>query len=313
MTTRLLVTGGAGFVGTNLIALLTKVGGWDITVLDNESLGRREHLADIPVRFIRGDILDETVLAQAMEGQDAVVHFAADTRVMDSIADPIHNFRNNVIGTFQVLSQARKAGVGRVINASTGGAILGEAPSPVHEDMVARPLSPYGASKLAAEGYCMAFSGSYGMRTASLRFSNLFGPRSYHKGSVVAAFYKRILAGEELVVYGDGSQIRDYLAVEDLVEGIRRALTAGADGVYQLGAGKPTTLNELLDSMREAIGPGHPFTVRYEPFRAGEIHTTWCDISKARQAFGYAPSIPLIDGLRQTWNWFLDREGNRRS
>lgn len=303
---KLLITGGAGFVGTNLIAHLAARGGYAVTVIDNESLGRRGHVAEFGVRFIKGDILDAMALREAMAGQDAVIHLAADTRVMDSIADPAHNFETNVRGTFNVLTAARASGVTTIVNASTGGAILGEAESPVHEDMVARPLSPYGASKLAAEGYVNAFSGSYSMKGASLRFSNLYGPRSYHKGSVVAHFFKSILAGQPVTVYGDGSQVRDYLFVEDLAQGIRRAVEAGVQGVFQLGCGRPTTLNELLDAVRRVTG--RTLEVRYEPFRAGEIHTTWCAIGKARQAFGFAPDTLLEDGLARTWQWFVARE-----
>ena len=155
---RLLVTGGAGFIGANLISRLCRSGEWDVTVIDNESLGSRTSLANLPVKFIAGDICDESMLRSALAGMNSVVHLAADTRVMDSIANPVHNFHNNVFGTFQVLRLAHEAGVTRIINASTGGAILGEVPAPVHEEMVAHPLSPYGASKLAAEGYCMAFA-----------------------------------------------------------------------------------------------------------------------------------------------------------
>lgn len=302
---KLLITGGAGFVGTNLIARLSEIGGYDITVVDNESLGHRDHVAEFGVRFIREDILDLDRLREAMKGQEAVIHLAADTRVMDSIADPAHNFRTNVVGTFNVLIAARECGVSRVLGASTGGAILGEARAPVHEEMVARPMSPYGASKLAAEGYMNAFAASYGMHNASLRFSNIYGPRSYHKGSVVAHFFRAILVGKPLVVYGDGSQIRDYLFVADLAEGIHRALAASMQGVFQLGSNRPTTLNQLIEVMRRVTG--RLIEVRYEDFRAGEIHTTWCDVRKARTAFGFAPDTKLEDGLGVTWRWFRGR------
>ncbi|KPP84587.1 MAG: UDP-glucose 4-epimerase [Rhodobacteraceae bacterium HLUCCO07] len=300
----ILITGGAGFIGVNLCAHLAAHGGYDVTVLDNESMGDRRHLDGFGVRFIEGDIRDTDALDHAVAGQEVVVHLAADTRVMDSIENPEYNFDVNVNGSFRLLQACRKHGVGRVVAASTGGAILGEVPAPVHEDMVARPMAPYGASKLAMEGYLSAFSGAYGVQGCALRFSNIYGPRSYHKGSVVAHFYKQILAGKPLTVYGDGSQARDFLFIGDLVEGIRRAMEIDATGVFQLGSGRPTTVNELLDIIRDVTGRAPE--VRYEEFRAGEIHTTWCDISKARESLDFDPDAPLADGMRQTWAWFTD-------
>lgn len=303
---RVLITGGAGFVGTNLVAHLFGIPGYEVSVLDNESLGDFSALSDYPIRCIRGDILDAALMDDALAGIDTVIHLAADTRVLDSIENPAHNFEVNVVGTFRLLSQARAAGIKRVINASTGGAILGEASPPVHEDMPARPLSPYGASKLAAEGYFSAFAGAYGLSTLSLRFSNVYGPRSFHKGSVVAVFFKNILARRDLVVYGDGSQVRDFLYVGDLVVGIRDAIESEATGVLQLGSGKGTALHDLIAAIRRIVGPDHDVGVRHEDFRQGEIHSTWCDISKARVELGFVPQTPLEQGLGETWRWFLD-------
>ncbi|MEO0991667.1 MAG: GDP-mannose 4,6-dehydratase, partial [Pseudomonadota bacterium] len=264
-----------------------------------------EHVAPYNVRFVNGDIRDPEALKSVTDGQDVVVHLAADTRVMDSIADPSFNFDCNVIGTFRLLEACRAAGVGSIVAASTGGAILGEVPAPVHEAMVPEPLAPYGASKLAMEGYLSAFGGAYGLKSSALRFSNIYGPRSFHKGSVVAHFYKQILLGKELIVYGDGSQARDFLYVQDLMAGIEQAISTGASGVFQLGSGRPTTVNELIEAMRRVTG--RDFDVRYEDFRAGEIHTTWCDITKARENLGFTPDTNLDSGLAETWAWFLDR------
>jgi len=226
--------------------------------------------------------------------------------VMDSIADPERNFRTNAIGTFNLLNSMRRAGISRIVNASTGGAILGEVEPPVHEGIPASPLSPYGASKLAAEGYCSAFAGSYGFSATSLRFSNVYGPRSYHKGSVVAHFFKRILAGEDLVVYGDGEQTRDFVFVRDVCEGIHLAMRAAESGVFQLGTGLPTTVNQLLDQIKTMLGDQFGIGVRYEGFRAGELRRTWCDISKARSVLKYDPRTSLAEGLALTWGWFRE-------
>lgn len=303
---KVLVSGGAGFIGRHLCDHLTGHGGYEVTVIDNESLGDRQHLDLTRVRFLAGDLRSRDDLRTALEGQDAVVHLAADTRVMDSIENPAHNFENNVVGTFNLLELCRELGVERVVAASTGGAIVGDVPPPVHERMAAQPTSPYGASKLMLEGYLSAYSAAFAMRGCALRFSNIYGPRSFHKGSVVAHFYKQLLSGQPLVVYGDGSQARDFLYVGDLVEGIRVAIDGDATGAYQLGSGRPTTLNELLDVIRAITG--RELEVVYKDFRPGEVRTTWCEIDKARASLGFDPTTPLEEGMRATWEWFAAQE-----
>ncbi|MEM8697327.1 MAG: NAD-dependent epimerase/dehydratase family protein [Pseudomonadota bacterium] len=301
---RVAVTGGAGFVGSNLIARLQELGGYEIVVLDNEVLGSREAIADCDTRFIKGDIRDPEAVEQALEGADAVVHLAADTRVIPSISEPKFNFDVNVGGSLVILEKMRRLDVKRIISASTGGAIIGEADPPVHEGMVASPASPYGASKLAVEGYCSAYSACYGMKAASLRFSNVYGPRSWHKGSVVALFIKQILRGETLTVYGDGEQTRDYVHAQDLADGIVAALRSDATGPIQLGTGIGTPLNAIIAILREISG--QDIAVDYQPFRDGEIVHTWCDIGHARATLGYDPQIAVQDGLEESWRWFVD-------
>jgi UDP-glucose 4-epimerase len=300
---QILVTGGCGFVGSNLVEALNKQNDCQVTLLDNELLGRREFISDLDFEFIKGDICDRTVVTDAVRGKDVIVHLAADTRVIPSIENPVFNFEVNVGGTINVLEAMRSEGVKRIVSASTGGAIMGEVEPPVHEEMTPRPLSPYGASKLALEGYSSAYSACYDIQAVCLRFSNVFGPRSFHKGSVVAQFMRQILKGETLVVYGDGSQTRDYIYVGDLCEGIMLGITSGVRGVYQLGSGIPLSINELIGALRVVVDP-IPVEVRYEPFRAGEIRYTYCDIAKARRELGYAPSTKLEEGLRSTWEWF---------
>jgi UDP-glucose 4-epimerase len=305
----LLVTGGAGFIGVNLIAHLRAHASLDITVLDNLSLGRREHLDAAEVTFIEGDIREPATLALAVKGVDAVVHLAADTRVTESIEAPAHNFQTNVVGTFNLLEACRGAGVARLVFASTGGAIIGETEPPVHEQMVARPISPYGASKLAGEGYLSAFAGSYGMSCTALRFSNVYGPRSFHKGSVVAQFYRNVLAGRAINVFGDGSQSRDFVYVDDICAGIWSALSTRGSGseVFQLGSGVGTSVNELLDQMRAIVPAGQFPEVTYLPARGGEIKHTYSDIRHARSGLGFKPAVGLAEGLARTWRWFDQR------
>ncbi|GAB2984780.1 NAD-dependent epimerase/dehydratase family protein [Nocardioides montaniterrae] len=297
-----LITGGAGFVGMHLTDHLLGRGDYQVSVIDNESLGDRTNLPLDKINFIAGDLRNVDDVAKATEGQDVIVHLAADTRVMDSIENPAFNFENNVIGTFNLMQAARAAGVGRIVAASTGGAILGDVTPPVHEAMAPQPSSPYGASKLMLEGYLSAFSDSYGVSGCALRFSNIYGTRSLHKGSVVAHFYKQMLEGKPLVVYGDGTQARDYLYAADLVEAIEAAMNSDKSGAFQLGSGKPTTINELIDIIRTVTGEDPE--VDYRDFRAGEIRNTWCQVDKAKAELGFDPKTPLEQGMRETWEWF---------
>ncbi len=254
------------------------------------------------INFRRGDFTDQTTLIACLEGTDTVVHLAAMSGVIDSIDDPSRCFADNVEGTFRLLETARRMKIKQFVNASTGGAILGDAVPPISEAMAAAPLSPYGASKLATEGFCSAYSASYGLPCVSLRFSNIYGPHSAHKKSVVAAFVKNALNDEPLVVYGDGTQQRDYLFVGDLAHGITNAIEQRASGTFQLGSGKPTSLLELIRAI-DGIA-GRKLTVAHKAQRAGEVHSTWCDIAKAQGEFGYAAPTALSDGLRATWTWF---------
>lgn len=305
---KILITGGCGFIGTNLVANLCAIGGHKIRVLDNESLGSKVNIAEFGVEFQQGDITSTEDLQQALAGMDAVVHLAADTRVIDSIEKPIKNFTINVTSTLNLLMGMRDAGVKTIINASTGGAILGEVSPPVREDMVPSPQSPYGASKLAVEGYLSAFSASYNIKACSLRFSNVYGPYSWHKGSVVAYFMKNILRGESIQVFGDGEQTRDYVYVEDLCRGIIQAIESGKSGVYQLGTGYPTSINQLIANIADVAGKIP--NVIYRPHRQGEILHTYCDITKAREIFGYNPRIQLKNGIAETWKWFFMHKEN---
>ncbi|WP_408590635.1 NAD-dependent epimerase/dehydratase family protein [Novosphingobium sp.] len=302
---KILVTGGCGFIGANLVPRL-EAAGHAVRVLDSEVLGQREHLGDFAGEFLRGDIRDDAALDAALVGVDAVVHLAADTRVIESIADPALNFDVNVVGSFRLLEAMRRHEVRRIVNASTGGAIIGEAEPPVHEGMVPNPISPYGATKLAVEGLCSAWAGSYGFSALSLRFANVYGPRSFHKGSVVAAFCKRILAGEPLIVHGNGEQTRDFVYVADLCQGIMAGLASERSGVFQLGSGQPLSVNALIEALRVVVGP-QSVAVDYRPARAGEIDKTWCNVAKARTELDFRPDTPLHDGLAATWDWFVQQ------
>jgi UDP-glucose 4-epimerase len=304
----ILITGGCGFIGVNLIAYLKRNTSDSIVVLDNLSLGRKESLLEFDVDFIEGDITDEHLINRVMKDIDAVIHLAADTRVMDSIENPDFNYHVNVNGTYNLLAASRKYGVDKFIFASTGGAILGDVMPPVHEGIVPRPISPYGASKLCGEAYCSAFAGAYGIKTASLRFSNVYGPRSYHKGSVIAHFFKQIIKGEPLVVYGDGEQTRDYVYVDDLCSAVRNAMVIEKGGqTFQLGTGVETSIHRLIDLIKQCVGNDYTIQVEYESARKGEIIRNFTDVSFARKSLGYEPEVALEEGLKKTWEWFISR------
>lgn len=296
------ITGGLGFIGTNLINRLRSSFGGNFKVLDNMTNPSGDFEMSDDIELIEGDIRDIDSVNRLVEGAEAVIHLAAHTRVIDSINDPALNFEINTIGTFNVLEAMRKNGVKSFVGASTGGAILGEVPPPINEEIAAKPASPYGASKLAGEGYCWAYAQSYGIKATCLRFSNIYGPYSRNKASVVAAFIKSIKETGAITVYGDGSQTRDYLFVEDLANGIVNAIKNEAVGVYQLGFGKPTSINELIAIFKTVSSSD--FDVVYQDFRAGELLHTYCDIAKAQNGFGYDPKIELLEGVRQTLKWF---------
>jgi UDP-glucose 4-epimerase len=303
---RILVTGGAGFVGATVVRQLAEAG-QRVRVLDNYSTGDAAHLAGVDAEQIEGDIRDADALDAALAGVDAVVHLAAAGSVIMSIADPAANFDVNVLGTFRVLDAARRAGVERTVQASTGGALIGNATPPVDESSLPKPISPYGASKLAGEGYAHAFAAAYGLRTVALRFANVYGPWSEKKQGVIQMFFRAIRAGEPLVIYGDGSASRDYTHVDDIARAIGLALDRDVPGgtVLHIASGVETTVRELADLCRDAAGaPDHP--VEYRPARAGEVGRNFASYDLASKELGYAPSIDREEGIRRTWEWFTE-------
>jgi UDP-glucose 4-epimerase len=304
---KILITGGCGFIGSNLIRRIAAIGLLSrLTVLDNETMGSPAGLPANAFAYERGDVRDLATVRRMAAGCDAIIHLAGHTRVLESIDDPEGDFENNVRGTLNVLMAARDGGVPHVVLASTGGALFGTEKAPIHEGMVPAPLSPYGASKLAMEGYANAFASSYGFRTTALRFTNVYGPYSHRKGSVVAHFFRQILARKPIIVYGDGSQVRDFVFVEDLCDGILQSLEATASGVYHLGSGEPTSIKTLLEGIRQVVGSNWPFEVHYAPWRTGEVVQTYTSIDQAARAFRYQPKVSLEVGLPRTWHWFLN-------
>jgi UDP-glucose 4-epimerase len=274
-----------------------------VRVFDNLSTGSRENLEGTEAEVVEGDVRDLDALVGAARGCEAVIHLAAGTGVLPSVEDPFADFDLNARGTLSALWATREAGAARFVFSSSN-APLGAGAYPASEDKPVAPLSPYGASKATGEAYCSAFHGAYGLDAVAVRFSNAFGPRSAHKGNVIPTFVKRLLAGEELVVYGDGDQTRDFVYVTDLANGLIRATEAdGAGGeIFQLASGVETSVNELIAMLGEVSGL-EP-RVRREAPRAGEILRNYSLVDKARERLGYEPSVSLQEGLRHTYEWF---------
>jgi UDP-glucose 4-epimerase len=256
---------------------------------------------------VEGDICDAAALDAALTGMDAVIHLAAAGSVVMSVQDPVMNFDVNVIGTFRVLDAARRAGVERIVLASTGGALIGDATPPVDEHSLPKPISPYGASKLAGEGYAYAFAKAYGLRTVALRFANVYGPWSAHKKGSTTLFFRAIQAGEPMVIYGDGSSSRDYTHVDDISWALQASLERDLPGgtVLHIASGVETTVAELARLCGEAAGvPDHP--VEYRPTRVGEVDRNFATYDLAEQMIGYKPSIDRESGIRSTWQWYQE-------
>jgi UDP-glucose 4-epimerase len=324
-----LVTGGCGFIGTALIRSLIDEGGHAVRVVDNLSVGTREDLAAagdfvevspvglgpiVPgeqLELLAGDITDEDLALHAARGADVIVHFAANTGVMPSVEDPRGDCMSNVLGTLNYLEAARHNDVGRFVFASSGGTVIGEVEPPIHEEMVPHPVAPYGASKLAGEGYCSAYFSTFGIETVALRFGNVYGPLSGHKNSVVARFIKRAVDGEVLEIYGDGTQTRDFIYVDDLVGAVRLSATVQDVGgeVFQIATSAETTVQELTDRLLPALAAAgiDNIEVRKTSARRGEVRRNYADTSKARRMLGWKAEVGLDDGLRRTVEWFLGR------
>ncbi|MGA2804699.1 MAG: NAD-dependent epimerase/dehydratase family protein [Acidimicrobiales bacterium] len=305
-TKGVLVTGGAGFVGATLVRRLVDAGR-AVRVLDNLTTGDVAHLDGVDAELIEGDIRDAKTLDDALDGIESVVHLAAAGSVVMSVADPATNFNVNVFGTFQVLDAARRAGIGRTVLASTGGALIGDAKPPVDEHSLPKPISPYGASKLAGEGYAHAFAKVYGLGTIALRFANAYGPWSARKRGAITTFFRAINAGEPIVIYGDGSASRDYTHVDDICHALELALDSDVPGgaVFHIASGVETTVQALADMCRDAAGvPDHP--IEYRPKRPGEVERNFASYDLARRVLGYVPTISREEGIRSTWTWFQE-------
>jgi nucleoside-diphosphate-sugar epimerase len=307
---RYLVTGGAGFIGSNIVDELLRRG-HDVTVLDDFSSGKEENLTTAvkKIRLVRGDICDLEAAREACEGADYVLHLAARTSVPRSVKDPIETNRVNIDGTLNVLVAARDAKVRRVVYAASSAA-YGETPTlPKVETMPSAPISPYGVTKLVGEMYAQLFGRAYGLENVSVRYFNVFGPRqdptSQYSG-VLSRFMLAVIEGSAPVVFGDGEQSRDFTYVDNVVDvSLRACEAAGASGkVFNGGTGVRISLNDVLKLLGEISGGAIP--VKYDQPRAGDILHSQADIELAAQVLGYHPRVDFEEGLRRTWKWYSE-------
>jgi nucleoside-diphosphate-sugar epimerase len=312
---RYLVTGGAGFIGSNVVDELLRRGA-AVAVLDDLSAGKESNLSAVrdKINFHFGSITDLETVRKACAGADFVIHLAARTSVPRSVQDPIESNRVNIDGTLNVLVAARDAKVRRVVYAASSSA-YGETPTlPKVESMQPAPISPYGVTKYVGELYAQVFGRVYGLENACVRYFNVFGPRqdptSQYSG-VLSRFMLAVLEGQTPVIYGDGEQSRDFTFVANVVdETLRACEAANASGmVFNGGTGARITLNQVLQDLGQITGK--QITAKYDPPRNGDIRDSQADITLARKVLGYQPEVLFAEGLRRTWEWYKENYGKR--
>jgi UDP-glucose 4-epimerase len=302
---RTLVTGGAGFIGSNLVDALVERGD-EVAVLDDVSTGRRENL-ELAIangaELVDGDVRDAEAVDALCERlrPDAIFHLAAQIDVRKSVADPAFDARVNVEGTINVLRAAQAYGVPRVVNTSSGGAIYGEGRTiPAPEDHPVAPEAPYGLSKFCAESYCEMFGRLHGLSTISLRYGNVYGPRQDPLGEagVIAIFCGKLLDGARPTIFGDGLQTRDYVYVSDVVEANLRAVESEASGPFNVGVGVEVNVLHLVEALRPYARDG--FEPEHAPERPGEVKRIALDCTRAREELGWEAKVGLEEGLELT-------------
>ena len=305
---RFVVTGGAGFIGSNIVDRLVN-GGNEVVVIDNLLTSSMDNLKDIMsrIKFVNGDIQDLDLLVREFEGVDYVLHQAALASVPRSIENPIASNQNNIDGTLNVLVAARDAGVKRVVYAASSSAYGNTPTLPKHEGMASDPLSPYAIMKLVGEQYCKVFYNIYGLETVSLRYFNVFGPRqdpNSQYAAVIPKFITAMLNDERPVIYGDGEQSRDFTYVQNNVDANLLACTApnAAGKMFNVACGERITLNQLVELLNDILGKD--IDPVYKEERAGDVKHSLADISLARDIMRYEPEYGFKEGLLKTVEWF---------
>ncbi|MCP1663231.1 MAG: SDR family oxidoreductase [Methanocalculus sp. MSAO_Arc1] len=305
-----LITGGAGFIGSNLADHLAA--NHEITIVDNLTTGRQENIRHQRdhrnITIINGSITDYDLMVEITDGIDGIFHQAAIPSVPRSVKDPITTNEANITGTLRLLVAAKENGVRKVVAASSS-SVYGDTPIlPKEEGMMPNPLSPYAVTKLTDEYYGKVFTELYGIQTVFLRYFNVFGPRqdpASEYAAVIPKFITRLLNNQSPIIYGDGNQTRDFTYIKDVVMANMQAMESDATGVYNIACGRRITLNELAETLMEITGSRQQ--VIYEAPREGDIRDSLADISRATAAFGYTPGYTLEEGLQETVAWFLDQ------
>ncbi len=301
---KILVTGGAGFIGSNVVdAYIEK--GYEVVVVDDLSSGKKENL-NKKAKFYKLDICDKVLEEAFEEGIDIVNHHAAQVDVRKSIADPAVDARINIEGSLNILENCRKYNIKKIIFASSGGVIYGECSSvPPNEDSPASPISPYGVSKYAMECYLSSYEKIYGLKYTALRYGNVYGPRQdpYGEAGVVAIFSRKMLNNEEVDIFVDGEQVRDYIYVGDVVRANILCLEKGDNEIFNIGTGKCTSVNRLFSEMKELTH--YSKEAVYKPRRAGELIRSSLDVGKAGKKLGWKEQVNLTQGLKKTIDFFM--------
>jgi len=296
---KILVTGGAGFIGSHVVDAYVKAG-HRVTVLDNLSSGRRVNLAK-QARFVKGDVRSPGLRSLFQKTRfDVVNHHAAQIDVRRSVSDPRFDAEVNLLGLLNILELSRAHKVKKFIFSASGGTFYGECPRPAAETTYPQPLSPYGITKLAGEYYIKAYGALHGLKYTVFRYANVYGPRQdpHGEAGVVAIFGQRMLRGEPVNIYGDGAQLRDYVYVGDVARANAMVLTRGHNDVFNIGTGVATSVNGLFKAIKRLTG-FRPDAV-YRPARPGELMRSCLDIGKTRRKLGWAPRFSLTEGLRET-------------
>jgi UDP-glucose 4-epimerase len=311
---RILVTGGAGFIGSHTVDAIIAAGGNQVAVIDDLSAGKREQV-NPAAAFYHADIRnrDEVRLIFEREKPEVMVHLAAQMDVRRSVADPVFDAEVNITGFLNLMEAGRHHGLRRVVFSSTGGAIYGEQDAfPCDEDHPKRPVSPYGVAKLATEAYLFFYKLQYGIDYAAMRYANVYGPRQdpHGEAGVVAIFCGRLLEGKPCMIFGDGGQTRDYVYVGDVVRANVAAIATDAAGAINVGTGIETSVNRLYESIAAAAGVN--IRPEYAPARPGEQSRSVISPARAARELGWKPEVSLGDGLKRTFEFFRGRVARAR-
>src|SRR6056297_124718 len=326
----ILITGGCGFIGTSLIhSILQSNADSNIRVLDNLVTGTQDDLKGVAdflqadavecsnyngIVLVQGDIRDQETAIQCAKGVDCIVHLAANTWVGPSVGNPRLDMECNVTGTLNMLEAARLNGIKKFIFASSG-APAGEVEPPIHEELPPHPVSPYGASKLAGEGYCSAYYRTFGIDTVCLRFGNVYGPRSKKKSSVVAKFIRQAVSGETCEIYGDGTQTRDFIYIDDLVRAILLSMEKDVGGeTFQIATGMEHTVGEVAELIAQALDRrGVVMRIEHGQPRLGDVQRNYSDTTKAQRILGWRVQMELEAGIEKTIEYFMKTKNKKIS